>query len=164
MRYNKGFTLIELLVVIAIIGILASVVLASLSSARNKGANSAVQTNLANTRVQAELFYSSNNFSYSGTANLCVIGNMAGGTTATNGTIKGIYEIVLAAAQVSGLNIITSNGTGTLLTATCNTNGSIWATEAPLKSAIGTSVMWCVDSTGKSTGEATTIGAGYVCA
>ncbi len=54
---NKGFTLIELLVVIAIIGILASVVIAALNSARTKGSDAAIKANLANIRAQAALYY-----------------------------------------------------------------------------------------------------------
>lgn len=55
--YTRGFTLIELLVVIAIIGILSSVVLVSLNSARNKGNDAAVKANLSGVRTQAELVY-----------------------------------------------------------------------------------------------------------
>ena len=53
----RAFTLIELLVVIAIIGILSSVVLASLNAARERGQDAAVRGNLDTVRKQAELFY-----------------------------------------------------------------------------------------------------------
>ncbi len=55
---QKGFTLIELLVVIAIIGLLSSVVLASLSSARSKSRDSQRVSTLIQLRTALELYYS----------------------------------------------------------------------------------------------------------
>lgn len=52
---NKGFTLIELLVVVAIIGILASVVLASLNTARAKGAAAAFKSEVNSARANIVL-------------------------------------------------------------------------------------------------------------
>lgn len=54
---SKGFTLIELLVVVAIIGILSSVVLASLNTARAKARDARRKSDLTQIRTAMEMYY-----------------------------------------------------------------------------------------------------------
>lgn len=68
MRFNfaqnkasaRGFTLIELLVVIAIIGMLSSVVLASLNSARAKSRDARRLADMKQIQIALELYYDTN--------------------------------------------------------------------------------------------------------
>jgi len=57
LRKKKGFTLIELLVVIAIIGILATIVLVSLNSARVKARNARRQSDIHQISLAMEMCY-----------------------------------------------------------------------------------------------------------
>lgn len=137
-RRSAGFTLIELLVVIAIIGILSAVVLASLNTARSKGSDAAIKSDLNSSRTQAELFFDVNGNSY---ANIC--------TNTTVSTVKSIYTNVAAAGSEGGVASVSRNAAGGAGIAACNDSGSAWAAQVPLRAVSGS--FYCVDSTGYAT-------------
>ncbi len=60
MRRTRGFTLIELLVVISIIGLLSSIVLASLNTARAKARDAALFEGTHQLMLALELYYNQN--------------------------------------------------------------------------------------------------------
>ncbi len=55
--YKKGFTLIELLVVVALIGVLATLVLANLNAARERGRDTERKADLRNIETALRLYY-----------------------------------------------------------------------------------------------------------
>jgi prepilin-type N-terminal cleavage/methylation domain-containing protein len=61
---QKGFTLIELLVVIAIISLLSSIVLASVSKAKDKAKAIKILTTMTQVLTNLEIYASSNNGNY----------------------------------------------------------------------------------------------------
>ena len=124
-KLHRGFTLIELLVVIAIIGILASVVLASLNSARNKGADAAAKSSLNNIRAQAEIVYDSvNPNSYATVCSDTVVDNAikaAGNATGQSATCLDETAGWAANVQLKGGGFYCVDYTGNATTTTSST-------------------------------------------
>jgi prepilin-type N-terminal cleavage/methylation domain-containing protein len=144
-NFKKGFTLIELLVVIAIIGILASVVLASLNTARAKGSDASIKANLSGIRPQAELVYDGNNCYADGVA----ASSGCAASAFTAGACAATADTIFAEPTVSNaITTATGQARNNFNACSSTANQTAYAVVVQLKS--GTLTGWCIDSTGKS--------------
>ncbi len=146
---KKGFTLIELLVVIAIIGVLASIVLASLNSSRTKGTDAAIRSNMINARAQGVLYFDTNvTYSASAASPAAIAFTVTGAGTVTNGTgvfspksSLGIQDMLRRAAESANSTLYGYvNATGT------NWAAAVQMRDTNLVSASSGVDFFCVDS------------------
>ncbi|MCF7831655.1 MAG: type II secretion system GspH family protein [Candidatus Pacebacteria bacterium] len=151
---SKGFTLMELLVVIAIIGILSTVILASLSSSRNRARDANIKHELSQMRALADLYALQNGGRYSNTfQGGAGWHNTSGGCRwNTNWLFNPAHEnslapLLEAAAMTSNPDWLANPWTlGWVATCYTGHNGQTWMINVKLR----TGGYWCVDSYGNS--------------
>jgi prepilin-type N-terminal cleavage/methylation domain-containing protein len=124
MRFSFGFTIVELLIVIAIIGILSSVILGSLSTARDDGLSAKIKSEMTVLSKRARVD-ESQSFTFD------VVCGSNGVATSTE-----IARIITSIERFAPSPVV------------CNSNTEEYAVSVEISST----THWCVDSVGVSKG------------
>ena len=127
MKKSRAFTLIELLVVVAIVGLLASIVVVSFETLRDRGKDGFIMEQLFPVRTKAQMILTEE-----GTYGpLCDIGN-----TLNNVDYPDLAEIEQAIKEQNGNQDVK-----------CFATADAFCVQSPLNLTDG----FCVDSTGQAT-------------
>ncbi len=146
---ERGFTLIELLVVIAIIGILSSIIIVNLMTARGKGSDAAVKEDLSSILTQSSIDYPGDSNTYGNTGTSVIDGVATYSWSGTPGNSK-VALLSLASTDTTTVD-------GTVGRALANAyihakshiiqytaqGGTFW-----IQAELSTGKYWCIDSTG----------------
>ena len=127
---QTGMTLVELLIVITIIGVLATIILSSVSTSRARAYDSKVKQQLWSFRSAAEIYFNSQNpVNYGPVVPVCN---------------AGIFAEMSPDLGSPGIYIVATNLPTNTITV-CGSSGSAYAVKASLYSS---NQYWCVDSKG----------------
>ena len=131
---SSGFTLLELLVVVAIIGLLTAIVTIALSSARSKGIDASIKSQMKSLQNQIEITYVGSSYNNLFTSN--------NSWAAADTKIQNFLTIIDKLSS----------------THTAGSTTSFWAAQVRLVNE--SSKYFCVDTTGKMSTSTTAMAAG----
>lgn len=129
---HKGFSLVELLISITIIGIMATIVLTSVSNARSRAYDAKIKQQLSSFRTAAEVYFANQ------------MPNSYGPESVS--CVSGIFNDFDPANGSPGLYVADGN-LPDFTQVVCGSSDSAYAVKATLYSG---DTYWCVDSKGSS--------------